>query len=270
MRHTLTSGRRTISYLEAGDPRGPALLLLHAFPLHAGMWLPQLDAPAAGWRVLAPDLAGLGQSSDHDGSPQLDDFADDAVTLLDALAIRAAVVGGLSMGGYAALALARRSPGRVAGLVLADTKAPADTDQARAGRDRMRRLLAEQGPTAVGQEMLARLLGETTRRTRPDIVATVESLVLGNSPEGIDRAILRLRDRPDAVPGLAAITVPTLVIVGAEDSVTPPGDAQALASGVAGARLEVIPDAGHLSNLENPAAFNAALHRFLKGLGARP
>ena len=144
---------------------------------------------------------------------------------------------------------ARHTPGprRVARLVLADTKAPADDEHARQGRDQMIARLDDQGIEAVADVMVPRLLGATTQRHRPDVVQQVRSLILDNQPEGVERAILRLRDRPDATAGVAAITVPTRVLVGDEDEVTPPAEAQRLAAAIAGARLERIPFAGHLA-----------------------
>lgn len=267
MDRSITSGSRRLAYLEAGPPGGRPLVLLHAFPLAAAMWRPQLDHPPAGWRLLAPDLAGFGASDDRSSeSPALEDYAADVVSLLDRLGVDRAVVGGVSLGGYVALALARLHPGRVAGLVLADTKAPADTPEARGNRDRMLSTLADRGVEAVADEMLPKLLGDTTRRERADVVASVRDLAVRNTAGGIAAAIKRLRDRPDARPGLSAIAVPALVIVGDEDTVTPVAEATALRDGIAGSTLEVIAGAGHLSNLEQPTAFNAALARWLESL----
>jgi 3-oxoadipate enol-lactonase len=264
MRHRIALGARRLEYLEAGDPAGRVLVLLHAFPLAAAMWQPQLDAVPGGWRFIAPDLAGFGGTDDDDGdSTALDEYARDVVAMLDALDVRAACVGGLSLGGYVTLAVARRTPDRVAGLVLADTKAPADNAEQRAARDRLVATLEARGPESVATEMLPRLLGQTTMRNRPELVEHVRSLITSNGSPGLRRAILRLRDRPDAAPHLSAIAVPTLVLVGDEDAPTPVADARALAEGIAAARLEIVGGAGHLSNLERPEAFTGALTRFL-------
>jgi pimeloyl-ACP methyl ester carboxylesterase len=264
MRHAVMLGARRLSYLEAGHPAGRVLVLLHAFPLTAQMWLPQLLAPPHGWRLIAPDLAGLGSTDDHeDERVALQDYAEDVVALLDRLGIRRARVGGLSLGGYVTLAVARLAPERVDGLVLADTKAPADTAEQRAARDRLIATLHDGGPDAVAVEMLPRLVGQTTARQQPELLADVRSQIGVNRAVGIRRAILRLRDRPDARPGLAAITVPTLVIAGDEDVPTPVAEAELLVQHITGARLEILAGAGHLSNLERPEAFTAALTRFL-------
>jgi pimeloyl-ACP methyl ester carboxylesterase len=267
MRQAVRVGPRHLAYHETGGSHGRTLVLLHAFPLNATMWQPQLSAPPAGWRVLAPDFAGLGSSDDHDRmTVGLDDYAQDVVVLLDRLGLGRVVVAGVSLGGYVALAVARLAPSRLAGLVLADTKAPADSAEAREGRARLLDLLDSRGTAGVAEEMLPKLLGETSRRGQAALVEQVRSTILTNDPEGVRRAILRLRDRPDATPGLAAIAVPTLVVVGDEDVVTPPEEAARLAAGIPGARVERIPSAGHLSSLEQPAAFNRVLADFLARL----
>jgi pimeloyl-ACP methyl ester carboxylesterase len=264
MRQALRVDARHFSYLETGGGHDRTLVLVHAFPVHASMWQPQLDAPPGGWRVLAPDLAGLGASTDREGETvALDDYAEDLVTLLDRLGVARAVVGGVSLGGYVALAFARLYPERLAGLVLADTKAPADTPEARAGRDRMLALLRDRGTEGVADEMLPRLLGDTTRREHPTMVDQVRAMIVTNEPEGVRRAILRLRDRPDATPGLAAVRVPVLVAVGDEDVVTPPAEAERLATAIPGAQLARIALAGHLSSLEQPSSFGRVLADFL-------
>jgi pimeloyl-ACP methyl ester carboxylesterase len=267
MRQAVRVGPRHLAYHESGWGHGRTLVLLHAFPLNAAMWQPQLTAAPAGWRLVAPDLAGLGSTDDHDrASVALDDYATDVMTLLDRLGIAHAVVAGVSLGGYVALALARLAPERLAGLVLVDTKAPADGPEARDGRARMLEVLSERGTAGVADAMIPKLLGETSRRERPSLVAEVRSMVLTNDPEGVRRAILRLRDRPDATPVLATVAVPALVVVGEEDAVTPPAEAERLAQGIPGARLERIPGAGHLSTLEQPAAFGRVLGDFLARL----
>lgn len=267
MRHAVLAGARHLTYLEAGAGDGPALVLLHAFPLTADMWHEQLAAPPPGWRVLAPDFAGFGGSDDHERQRvSLDDYASDLVAWLDRLGIGQAAVAGLSMGGYVALALARLAPQRLTGLVLADTRSGADGEQARAGRERMLEVLSERGPDGVADEMLPKLLGATTHRSRPKLVNEVRSMIVSSAPEGIRRAILRLRDRPDATPVVGRIRVPVLVLTGDEDVVTPPEEGRALEAGIPRSTFEVLAGAGHLSNLEAPAAFNAAVGRFLSSL----
>lgn len=258
---------RSLRYFTSGE--GRALVLLHAFPLSADQWLPQLHRVPPGWRFVAPDLRGfrgVGPAFEDAGAAglTLDDYARDVAALLAHLEITHAFVCGVSMGGYVALAFRRLFPSRVAGLVLSNTRAAADTADARAGRDRMIALVQREGVAAVASEMTPRLLGETTRRDRPDLEDAVRRLILVNAPEPIATALAALRDRPDSTSLLSSIDVPTLILVGDEDRVTPVSESEALRDGIAGSTLVVLPRVGHLSNLEDPLGWNAALHRFLK------
>lgn len=253
------------------DP-GEVIVFLHAFPLHAGMWAPQLEALPEGWAAIAPDVRGFGLS-EPDPAPcnpaeSLDEVADDVAALLDQLGIRRAVFCGLSMGGYELLALRRRHPGRVAGMVLADTRAGADSEAGRAGRQAMLDLLAREGPPAVAAQMAPKLVGETSARERPDVRRDVARLMSGASADAIGHAVVRMMRRPDSTPGLGDIRCPALVVVGDEDGLTPVSESQALHAAIPDASLAVIPRAGHLSNLERPGAFNAALWWFLRAMGA--
>jgi 3-oxoadipate enol-lactonase len=272
-RQYLQAGARTIAYIDSAPGAGPrrTLVLAHAFPLAAQMWEPQLRAMPEGWRLIAIDLRGFGGSTEPERDeeawlPSIDDYADDMIELLTGLEIEAPVIGGLSMGGYAALAVMRRAPDLARGLVLADTRAGADTSQGRAARRSMLALLDREGPQGVAQEMIPRLLGKTTVETNPDAAETVRRIIKGQSAAAIRGAILRMKDRPDATPQLAGISVPALVIVGEEDVLTPPEESERLAREIQQASLVTIAGAGHLSNLERPDAFNASLGRFLQEL----
>jgi 3-oxoadipate enol-lactonase len=283
MRRAFDLDGRTLSYLDVSGPGKPGfhdrvLLLLHAFPLSAEMWTPQLAAVPTGWRFVAPDLRGFGESSPdisgtdvesgfsripHPHAFSIDDYARDAVALLDHLGVREAVVCGLSMGGYAAFALYRLAPERVRGLVLADTRPDPDSAAARAGRERALETVERQGVAALAEGMLPRLLGRTSVETRPAVVESVRRLAAAQPPRGVTPAIVRLMTRPDSTPTLAAVTCATLVIVGEEDEITGPDVARQMHGAVAGASLALIGRAGHLSNLEQPEAFNESLDRFL-------
>jgi pimeloyl-ACP methyl ester carboxylesterase len=259
-------GSRTIAYLDSapGATDRRMLVLLHAFPLGASMWEPQMRSVPAGWRLLTPDLRGFGGSTDTNGeSPSIDDYADDVAMLLGDLGVSRAVIGGASMGGYAAFALMRRAPHLFEGLVLADTKAGADSLEGRASRRAMLALVEREGPSGVARDFGPKLLGATTRDSNASAEPTVRRLIKQHSPTAIRGAILRMMDRPDSTPMLGSISVPTLVVVGEEDELTPLAESQKLAGAIPGAELVVIPGAGHLPNLEAPAAFNDALGAFL-------
>ena len=260
-----TIGR--LRYLEAAPrsadrPRG-TLLLLHAFPLNARMWDGQLALAESGWHVIAPQLRGFDGGAGDPPAASVDDYAGDVIDLLDALHVKQAVVGGLSMGGYVAFALLRLAARYVQGLILADTRAQADTPEGVAGRTRMLQLLQDKGPSAVADEMIPKLLGETTRTKRPAVEERVRSLVLASSADAIAGAIRAMMTRPDSTPLLSAIHVPTLIVVGDEDTVTPPAASDEMHRAIAGSELVRIPEAGHLSNLERPDVFTAALTAFL-------
>lgn len=248
-------------YLEAG--KGRPLVLLHAFPLSADMWRSQLDRVPDGWRFIAPDLYGFGSGTTEDGALSVDDYARDIVGLMNTLGIDTAVIGGLSMGGYVTFALFRQAPERFDGVILADTKAQADTPDGRAGRRAMSETLRTNGLSAVVDGLLPKLVGETTRRQRPQVLDDARRLMEANRPAAIDAALHALMTRPDSTADLGRITCPALVIVGQEDLVTPAADAELLAHSIPRAELAVLPRVGHLSNLEAPDDFSSVLTSFL-------
>ena len=252
-----------VPYLDGGDPHSPhVIVLVHAFPVGMRMWEP-VTVPD-GWRAVAPALPGFdGVDPPPAESTSIDDYAHAVLAFMDELRIDNAVLGGVSMGGYVSFALWRRARLRWRGLVLADTRAGADSEQARAGRQKMLELVKAQGSRGVADEMAPKLLGETTRSRQPQLVDHVRRLIERQTGEGIAAAIVRLRDRPDSTPLLDEIPVPALVVVGEEDSVTPPPESELMHARLEDAHLARIPDAGHLSCMESPAAFNAALGRFL-------
>jgi pimeloyl-ACP methyl ester carboxylesterase len=276
----MDTGRCRMAWLEAGA--GWPVILLHAFPLTAEMWRPQLERVPAGSRFIAPHLRGFGGSvflPPEGGSPMsssdsrrppsggseltIDDYADDVAALMDCLEIESATIGGLSMGGYVTLALHRRSAERFTAMILADTKSEPDTAEGREGRIRMRALLAAGGARAVADQMLPTLVAESSRADTPDAGTQVRTMIEGSSPDAIDAAIGALMGRPDATPGLARISCGTLVVVGEHDEVTPVADAESLHRAIPRSTLAVIPRAGHLSSIEQPAAFSKVLDDFL-------
>ncbi len=241
---------------------GPPLLLLHGFPHDRTLWAPQLADPSLGVRCIAPDLPGFGESGPTDEA-NLDRWADWVTDLLDTLEIERTVVGGLSMGGYLTFAIWRRHRHRVSALVLADTKAGADTEEGRAKRRDMQSLARAEGVGAVAERMITGMVGKTTRAQRPAVVATLDDMMRRASEPAISDALDALMDRPDSTPTLGTITVPTLVLCGEEDALTPVAESEALHAGIAGSTLGIIARAGHASNLEDPPAFNGLLSRFL-------
>ena len=259
-RHTVEVGGQELSWLQSG--RGRTVVLLHGFPLHAAMWDALHATTPHGWSLVTPDLRNFGQSR---GTPALsvDDHATDVLALMRHLGVEEAVVGGLSMGGYIAMAVHRMAPQRCRALVLADTRAEPDTEEGRATRVRLQATAREQGPGAVLEAMLPKLVGPQATAAGA-VPARMREIAQGNTAGGIVDGLETLKTRPDARPGLAAITCPTLIVVGADDALTPPADAEALRDRIAGASLVVVPGAGHMSNLEQPAAFAQALWSFLQ------
>ena len=263
-------GSRTIAYLDSapGDAALRTCVLLHAFPLGANMWEPQIRAIPDGWRLITPDLRGFGGSTELESisASSIADYAEDVADLLSEISVERAVIGGLSMGGYAVLALLQSKPDIIEALILADTRAGADTPEARANRRNMLALVDREGPQGVAKEMMPRLLGKTTLETNQTAEATVRRLIKQQSPVAIRGAINRMMHRPDSTALLATISVPTLIIAGEEDTLIPMPEAEKMAEAIKGSTLVKIPAAGHLSNLEQPDAFNRALSAFLVSL----
>ncbi len=250
---------RAVHYLDQGEGE-PAVVLLHAFPLRAAMWEPQLDALSSTTRVVAPDLLGFGgtDAPDDPDAYSVDAWAGQVAGLLDHLGLGRVILVGLSMGGYAALAFVRRHPDHLAGLVLADTRpgpdAPEVAQRRRAQIDQVRR----QGTAELNETLLGGLLGEHARRHRPDVVDTARRL-MDSSPAGFIGALEAMIRRPDATPDLATVEVPTLVVVGDLDTLSPPDVARTMHAAIPGSILATLSDAGHLSNLEAPDAFSAVV-----------
>lgn len=256
----ITTRFGAVGFDEAGA--GTPVLLLHGFPHDRTLWTAQLAAPPAGARLIAPDLPGFGDS-ESTAEATLDAWADWSVALLDALAIEQAVVGGLSMGGYLAFAIWRRHPTRVRGLILADTKAGADTLEGQEKRRAMQALAATSGAAAIAEAMMPGMVGKTTRASRPQAVAFLDAMLRRQPVGAIHDALDALRTRPDSTPTLAAIAVPTLIVCGDEDTLTPVKESDAMHAAIADSQLAIIPGAGHASCVEQPAPFNALLAGFL-------
>lgn len=245
---------------------GPAVLLLHGYPLDRTIWRHQV-ANLAGFRRIAPDLRGFGRSQAPDLGYSMATYADDLVALLDQLGVDQAVVCGLSMGGYVAFELLRRARHRVRALVLMDTRAEADSAEVRRAREASAQLVREGGARAVADQMINRVLGRGTLASAPQTVERVREMMASSPVPGMVGAQLAMRDRADAtalLPQLAGL--PTLVVVGEEDVVTPPDVARAMADAIPQARLEVIRGSGHLPPVEQPLATTRVLAEFLERL----
>lgn len=254
-----------LHYLDvgAGDP----LVLLHAFPLHSAMWAPQIACLSSNHRVVAPDLLGFG-ASDAPAEPAaytMRRYADDLATLLRHLGIARAVVGGLSMGGYVTFSFLRHHAGMVAALVLADTRAASDTPEVFERRSRQQSEVARDGTAALVEAQLGALLTGATHADRPALIDQIRSIMSANSPAGVVGGLEAMKHRPDVTADLAAVALPTLVLVGEDDATSPPDEVRSWQEAIPGSRLVVLPRAGHLSNLEAPDEFNAAVVDFLEG-----
>lgn len=259
----MPTGADGIHWREAGS--GHAVLFVHGFPLHAGIWRRQLEDLPPLCRWIAPDLRGFGRSASLEPARSLDAFAEDLAGLLDHLAIESATVCGLSMGGYIAFALLRRQPERVRALVLCDTRAEADDEATRRGRLRSAQRARKEGTAWLASEMLPKLLAEGSRDA--PIAAEVVAMVDSAPPEVVARAQEAMAERPDSRDLLGSADVPCIVVTGEHDAITPPEVGRSMAAAMPRARFVMLPGAGHLSPLERPEAFNHVLLDFLHDAG---
>lgn len=246
--------------------QGPALLLIHGYPLDHSIWEHQV-AQLDGWMRVAPDLRGMGQSDAPDLGYSMATYAEDLLALLTALGIEKAVLCGLSMGGYIAFEMLRIAPHRVRGLILMDTRADADTPEGRKGRDAAAHQAREGGATAIAAAMLSKMLARTPAPAPPELTERVRRMMAATPVSGILGALGALKERPDSQPLLPTLDrVPTLVVVGEDDQITPVPGARAMAAAVPGGRLVVVAGAGHLTPLEQPEATTQAIAAFLAAL----
>jgi pimeloyl-ACP methyl ester carboxylesterase len=258
----VTLGKHQIFFQCTGA--GVPVVMMHAFPLNQTMFQGQRQSLADVARLVTFDVPGVGESTPS--LVTIDDIADLAAALLDAEEIEKAVIGGVSMGGYAAFAFALRHPDRLRGLILANTRAAADTEEAKKGRREMAAVAREKGAAEIARRMLPKLLGETTHQERPAVVDHVRSMAESVAPETIARLLDALASRADSAGLLPQINVPTLVIAGEQDAIAPPEEASEWAARIPNAKFVAIARAGHLPNLETPEAFDAAVREFLQSL----
>jgi pimeloyl-ACP methyl ester carboxylesterase len=265
MQHiTVTNG--TIGVLAQG--KGAPILFVHGFPLTHAMWQSQIDAFGRSYRVIAPDLRGFGESKVTAGTVTMEAFADDMHGLLHAVFVdQPIVLCGLSMGGYVAWQFFRKYRAQLKALILCDTRAAGDTPAAAAGRLKLAEEILIHGPQAALDAMLPRLFSPGTAERHPERVSDVRSMILRNDPAGLAAALRGMAERPDCTEMLSQIDVPTLLICGQDDQITPATEMRGISQAIRGAQFVEIPDAGHMAPLENPDAVNAAINRFLKEQG---
>jgi 3-oxoadipate enol-lactonase len=255
----------TLAYQDSCS--GPTLLLIHGFPLNSSLWEAQIEDLSDTARVLAPDLRGYGLSEATPAPYSMEMMADDAMGLLDSLGVHEPViVCGHSMGGYIAFEFYRRFHNWVSGLILVATRAGADDEKGRAGRDEMIANVRARGIEPVATAMLPKLFAPDTHERNELLVAFVREMIESSSPEGIVGALEAMKDRPDSTPILPDIDVPVLIIHGEADQLIPVAEAEAMRDAIPGAELIVLPGAGHLPNLEQADAFNEAIWDFLQRL----
>lgn len=259
----LLEGGLELAYDDVGT--GVPLLFIHGWPHNRTLWAAQLSALPTRARCLAPDLRGFGDSS-VSAPYSIEQYADDLAALLALLGIERAVVCGLSMGGYVALAMLRRHRSLVRGLILASTRATADTEAARDKRMRLIAFVQEHGVDALASRQLRSMVGATTFGTRPDVLEALRQLMASAPAAGVIGGLEAMASRMDATNQLAGIDTPCLVVSGAEDTFTPPEEMRAMASAIPRSRLEVIQGAGHVCSYERPAAFNHVVSEFLAAL----
>jgi 3-oxoadipate enol-lactonase len=261
----INSNNLSLDYSDNGNEI--PLLLIHGYPLTQALWGPQITGLADVARVLAPDLRGHGGSDLGPGSYSMSVLADDCRAFLDTLGItRPVVLGGLSMGGYVVFEFYRKYPQRIAGLILAATRAGADSPEAKANRDKAATTAREKGVGAIVETMLPKMLSQKSSQTRPELVTRVREMMASTSLAAVVGDLTAMRDRTDSTSTLAQIEKPTLILHGADDQLIPPAEAQAMGAAIPNARLEILTEAGHLLNLEQPEAFNEAVRTFLSSV----
>jgi 3-oxoadipate enol-lactonase len=253
-----------MSYREFGEESGDPLVLLHAFPLDSRMFEPQTKALAGLRRLITPDYPGFGRSPRAPAQPDVRYYAEGVRGLLDRLGLERVVLGGVSMGGYVVFECLRLFPQRISGLILANTRPEPDSEEMRENRKEMARRVADEGVGVLVELQMGRLLARSTLENNEEVVEKVRAMILESNPNGVVAALGAMRERPDSTPLLGKIEVPTLVIGGEEDAISSPEVMGAMAEKIPDSRHVTLPGVGHLSNLEAPEDFNAALKEYLR------
>ncbi|MBI1193384.1 MAG: alpha/beta fold hydrolase [Bacteroidetes bacterium] len=259
-----------VNYTDLGPEDAELLLFVHGFPFNASMWQDQLDTFQQDYRVIACDVRGHGQSAPDTEPFSIPLFVNDLLGFMDTLKLDRAVLCGLSMGGYIAQHAVAASPSRFHALVLCDTTCSADSPQARENRLKTVEELEKDGTAAYAEASLTRLFAANSLRTKTAIVENIRKTILETSVQTLTQTLLALANRQDTCQALPNIRIPVLILVGEEDAITSPAAAHLMQQNIPGSQLQVIPDAGHLSNLENPGEFNAQLRSFLSRVFSQP
>jgi len=253
-----------INYNERGMPQGLPVVFIHGFPFSHGMWEPQMNVMPNNIHAIAYDVRGHGASDVGDGQFTIELFVDDLIALLDHLFIKKAILCGLSMGGYIALRTFEKYPDRVCGLILCDTKSEPDTNAAKINRTVTMKAVKAAGVPAFAEDFVKNIFWDKTFERNPNVIAFIKQIICANSPRGICGTLLALGSRTDTTPVLSSIHIPTCIIVGEHDKLTPPSDAQTMHTMIDGSELHILPYAAHMSNLENTQEFNERIMAFLK------
>jgi pimeloyl-ACP methyl ester carboxylesterase len=263
VRH-IQSGDAEIVYWVLGD--GPAIVLLHPFPVHHAFWLPVAEGLATRYRVLMPDLRGHGESGIGEGPATMEKHAADIAHVMDDADVGRAPLIGVSIGGYALFEFWRRHRGRVAGLGLCNTKAQADGPEARAGRLQAANDVLERGTEPFFESMIAKVMGKTTREMRPDLVEGALRMMSEMSPEDVAQVQRGMAARPDSIETAKTINVPTLLVTGDEDRMTGVNEAELMHQHISGSQVRVIAKAGHYAAWEQPGESAKVLRQFVDSL----
>lgn len=258
-----------INYTERGLPQGLPVVFVHGFPFNHTMWEPQMKALPNNIRAITFDVRGHGESDVAEGQYTIELFVDDLIALLDHLVIEKAVLCGLSMGGYIALRAVERHPERFGALVLCDTRSEADSNEAKVKRSATIRAIRNDGVPPFAGAFLKAVFAEQTFETNPEAVQAIKESIIANSPAGICGTAIALAARTDTTSALSSITIPTLILVGELDALTPPAASRAMHDAIAGSEFHIIPHAAHMSNLENSQTFNEYLLSFLNRIRDR-
>ena len=254
-----------VRFRVADEGVGPVLLFVHGFPLNSTMWQAQIDEFQSTHRVIAPDLRGFGGTDGALYSVSMEQFAVDLAAVLDALDVAEPVTFcGLSMGGYIAWQFVKRYPARVARLIVCDTRAAADSPEAAANRLRMADIALKEGPEPIAWAMMPKLFAQCTSAHCPQVIESVRQMVMTSSPVAIAAAHRGMAVRPDMTSLLPSIRIPTLVLCGEHDSISPVAEMKIIAEQIPNAKFVVIPNAGHMAPMEQPETVNAAIRQFMR------